>query len=178
MEENFNINIIDNFLEENTFRELYNKIPHKTYKASKNYLKDTVNPQHSSLIPFWYAADLEPPVAAYVKERCEKAFNKKLDLTDCSYTMLATVTPVMHCDYDEEWNTHQVIVYIRGDTDLHKGTGFYVKHGDKHELNTHIGFKENRAIFWDSCTYHSPLNFAADDKSKRFSITAKYKETT
>tara|TARA_Y100000758_G_scaffold288404_1_gene240444 strand:- start:409 stop:927 length:519 start_codon:yes stop_codon:yes gene_type:complete len=172
MEENFNINIVDNFLDKNTFTELYNKIPYKMYEASTNYLKDSEIPH------VWYSAQIEPQVAQYVEERCEKAFNKKLDLNFCSYTMLATVDPVVHCDYDEEKTSHQVIVYIRGNTDLHKGTGFYVKHNDKHELNTHIGFKENRAIFWDSHTYHSPLNFSANDKSKRFSIIAQYKETT
>jgi len=90
--------------------------------------------------------------------------------------MLATVEPTVHRDYDEEKTSHQVIIYIKGNTDLHKGTGFYIKSGDGLELNTHVGFVENRAVFWDSKAYHSPLNFTAEDKSKRFSIIAQYKE--
>ena len=61
-------------------------------------------------------------------------------------------------------------------TDLQKGTGFFLKNEDGLQLNTQIGFKENRAIFWDSRAYHSPLNFSAEDKTKRFSIIAQYKE--
>ena len=171
MEANFNINIIDNFLDKNTFTELYNKIPYKIYEASTNYLKGSEIPH------VWYAAKIEPQVAEYIREKCEKTFNKKLALNFCSYTMLATVEPTVHCDYNKETTSHQVIVYIKGNTDLHKGTGFYVEQDNKHELNTHIGFRENRAIFWDSRTHHSPLNFAANDKSKRFSIIAQYKET-
>ena len=124
----------------------------------------------------WYAAPMEPQLAASIKERCEKTFNKKLTLRFCSYTMLATVEPAVHCDYDEGTTSHQVIIYIKGNTDLHKGTGFYIKNEDEFQLNTHVGFAENRAIFWDSRTSHSPLNFAANDKSKRFSIVAQYKE--
>ena len=172
MEANFNINIVDNFLDKNTFTELYNIIPYKMYDASINYLKGNEAP-HA-----WYAAHIEPQVAESIREKCEKTFNKKLALNFCTYTMVATVEPTVHCDYNEGKTSHQVIVYIRGNTDLHKGTGFYVKQGDKHELNTHIGFKENRAIFWDSRTWHAPLNFTAEDKSKRFSIIAQYKETT
>ena len=52
----------------------------------------------------------------------------------------------------------------------------YIKNEDGFQLNTHVGFVENRAIFWDSRAWHSPLNFAANDKSKRFSILAQYKE--
>tara|TARA_Y100001972_G_scaffold6042_1_gene6536 strand:- start:275 stop:550 length:276 start_codon:yes stop_codon:yes gene_type:complete len=89
--------------------------------------------------------------------------------------MLATVEPRVHCDYGENC-THQVIVYIRGNEDLHKGTGFYVSKDDFNELNTHVGFRQNRAIFWNSQIYHSPLNWSSDDKSKRFSLIAQYRE--
>ena len=110
------------------------------------------------------------------KEECEKQFNIKLKTHFCSVTMLATVEPVVHCDYDKEKCSHQVIVYIRGNEDLHKGTGFYTTKNNINELNTHVGFKENRAIFWNSEIFHSPLNWSADNKSKRFSLIAQYKE--
>ena len=170
MEANFNINIVDNFLDKNTFTELYNKIPYLQYRADLNYHID------KSIPHIWYAANGEPELGKLLKEKCEKAFNKKLDLNFCNYTMLATVEPMVHCDYHEDLTTHQVIIYIRGNTDLHKGTGFYIKNEDGFQLNTHVGFVENRAIFWDSRAWHSPLNFAANDKSKRFSILAQYKE--
>jgi hypothetical protein len=51
-------------------------------------------------------------------------------------------------------------------------TGFYLNR----ELNTHVGFNENRAIIWHANTWHSPLNWASDDKSKRYSIICQFKE--
>ena len=56
----FDIRIKDNFLNKNRFTELYNKIPYKMYEASTNYL--------SGIPHVWYAADIEPQVAEYVKE--------------------------------------------------------------------------------------------------------------
>ena len=40
-------------------------------------------------------------------------------------------------------------------------------------LNTHIGFKENRAIFFKSGTTHSPLTWQ-EDSSKRYSIICQF----
>ena len=169
MEANFNINIVDNFLDKDTFTEVYNKIPYFQYQPDQNMIENIPH--------IWFSATVEPQLAGFVKEKCEKTFNKKLNLVFCSYTMLATVEPTVHCDHTDK-TSHQVIIYIRGNTDLHKGTGFYIKNEDRFQLNTHVGFVENRAIFWDSRTWHSPLNFTAEDKSKRFSIIAQYKETT
>ena len=168
MEANFNINIRDNFFDKNTFTELYDKIPYLQYRPDQNMI--------DGIPHIWFSATVDPQLAVSIKERCEKTFNKKLTIHFCSYTMLATVEPTVHRDYDEEKTSHQVIIYIKGNTDLHKGTGFYIKSGDGLELNTHVGFVENRAVFWDSKAYHSPLNFTAEDKSKRFSIIAQYKE--
>ena len=45
---------------------------------------------------------------------------------------------------------------------INNGTGFYEKEKEGLTLHTHIGFKENRAIFFDSTIYHSPLLFAGN----------------
>ena len=49
-----------------------------------------------------------------------------------------------------------------GDKLINNGTGFYEKLNDEYQLHTHIGFKENRAIFFDSTKWHSPLQFAGN----------------
>ena len=166
--EKFDIRIKDDFLEESKFKVLYDKVPFYNYQAGGNYIK---NVNH-----IWYSIEAPEDVTKYLKEECEKQFNIKLKINFCSFTMLATVTPVVHCDYDEEKCTHQVIVYLKGNEDLNKGTGFYTSKDGNNELNTHIGFKQNRAIFWNSEIWHSPLNWSATDKSKRFSLIAQYKE--
>jgi len=54
------------------------------------------------------------------------------------------------------------LVYLRGQPLLNSGTGFYDKIGDNYELNSHIGFRENRAIIFDSKIYHTSLQFNKD----------------
>ena len=167
MNYNFDIRIKDEFLENSKFKHLYDKVPFYNYQAGGNYIK---NVNH-----IWYSIQAPDDVAENLKQKCEEQFNIKLKTNFCSITMLATVEPRVHCDYTENC-THQVIVYIRGNEDLHKGTGFYTTKDNIYELNTHVGFKQNRAIFWNSEIWHSPLNWSADDKSKRFSLIAQYKE--
>tara|TARA_R110000824_G_scaffold163078_1_gene338866 strand:- start:314 stop:820 length:507 start_codon:yes stop_codon:yes gene_type:complete len=160
----FEISIKDDFFDTPRFTQLYNEIVYKQY---------TPNPTNTHILS---SAGVETPIAQYIQAKCEKMSNKKFDLNLCIYTMVANVEPTVHWDYSKECS-HQVLIYIRGDQDLHKGTGFYVKNGEDYQLNTHIGFRQNRAIFWDSRAHHSPLNFVAKNQTKRFSIVAQYKET-
>jgi len=163
MKKGFYITIKDNFFNENILKKLQDKLPTLNYSSQYNAIK---NINH-----IWFSCPAEENIKDIIKNKCEKIWNKKFKIRFCSYTMLATVEPVVHCDLSEECD-HQIIIYIKGNTNLHKGTGFYLNN----ELNTHIGFNENRAVFWHSNTMHSPLNWAADDKSKRYSIICQMKE--
>jgi len=59
------------------------------------------------------------------------------------------------------------LIYLLGDPLMNNGTGFYIDGpGEEKILNSHIGFKENRAIFFDSKIYHSPLQFAGNSSSR------------
>ena len=64
-----------------------------------------------------------------------------------------------HCDDSYKLNC---LVYLKGQPLLNSGTGFYDKIGDNYELNSHIGFRENRAIIFDSTIYHTSLQFNKD----------------
>jgi len=59
-------------------------------------------------------------------------------------------------------NTINCLIYLKGKHIVNNGTGFYDKKNKKLELNTHVGFKENRAIIFDSKIYHSSLQFNED----------------
>jgi len=163
MKESFNIIIKDDFLDKNIHQEIYQKINNYAYSANGNYIE---NVNH-----IWFSCPVEKNIEEIVKNKCEKIWNKKFKVNYCSYTMLATVEPIVHCDLSEQCD-HQVIIYIKGNTNLHKGTGFYLNK----ELNTHVGFNENRAVLWHANTSHSPLNWASEDKSKRYSIICQLKE--
>ena len=164
--DSFEISIKDDFFDTDRFTQIYNEVPYQRY---------TANAKVSTLPHVCFLAPVPPALTEYIKERCEEMFNKKLNITFSSLLLSKPDEPRYHRDYDENCS-HQILIYIRGKQELHKGTGFYVRNGDDYELNTHIGFRENRAIFWDARAYHSPLTFAADDKNKRFSMKVHFKE--
>ena len=163
MKEGFDIIIKDNFFEIEKLTRLQKILPHLNYSANYNSIQ---NYGH-----LWFSAPADEEIQEYLKKRCEKILNKKFNVKFCTYTMLATVEPLAHCDLDEGCD-YQIIVYLKGNTKLNKGTGFYLN-GD---LNTHVGFNENRAIIWHANTWHTPLNWASDDKSKRYSVICQLKE--
>lgn len=161
--EGFYITVKDNFLEKENLLELQKNLPKVKYAGDFNVI-DGVN-------HIWFSAPASKEITNIIKYKCEKLLNKKFKVNFCSYTLLCTTEPLPHCDLNDETD-YQAIVYIKGDTDLHKGTGFYVEG----ELNTHIGFNENRVVIWHSNTWHTPMNWAADNKSKRYSVICQLKE--
>ena len=166
MKDGFNITVLDNFFEKELFDKIYNRIPYISYGAMNTYLETSDGNKHP-----WFASDVEEDLVNIIKTKCENIWRKKFKAGLCSYTMLSTVEPLPHSDFSEKTD-HQILIYIKGNTNLNKGTGFYLNG----ELNTHVGFNENRAVTWHSNTVHTPLNWASDDKSKRFSIICQLKE--
>lgn len=61
-----------------------------------------------------------------------------------------------HTDFNNDLNC---LVYLKGDQLMNNGTGFYDKVNKDYVLNSQIGFKENRAIIFDSKIYHCSLQF-------------------
>jgi hypothetical protein len=167
--DNFDITIKDNFIEQKLYKSIYDKIPFYIY--NEDYFSKLENKSDY----LFRGKKTEKNIADYLRKKCEKLYNKKFKEYYTGYTMVARNTQFVHTDKSEDC-THQLLVYIRGDESLHRGTGFYVEKNGNHELNTHIGFKQNRAIFWESSTHHSPLIWSDDNKSVRFSIVAQYKE--
>ena len=165
----FNILIKDSFIEKEFFDKIKNLIP-TLHFGNNHYLRDGPSGH------VWFSADTEKDVENYIKEKCEKILNKKLKVILCSYTMVATVEPLVH--QDAEFCDYQALIYIKGNENIHKGTGFYVLNKDKNtfELNTHVGFKENRGVIWESGAWHSPMNWLAEDKSKRYAVIIQFKE--
>ena len=53
------------------------------------------------------------------------------------------------------------LIYLKGEKILNSGTAFYDydKENNQYTINRHIGFKENRAIIFDSSIFHSSLQF-------------------
>ena len=67
---------------------------------------------------------------------------------------------------------YNCIVYLKGESLTYNGTGFYTKGN----LNTYVGFVENRALFFNGCdVYHTDLQ-ALGPSSPRYSLTIFYVE--
>ena len=101
----------------------------------------------------------ESKVVLKVKDNIKKYFNAVVDEIVSYYFLSFPNTPAIpHKDV----GTYNCLIYLLGDTLINNGTGFYEKNGDNYSLHTHIGFKQNRAIFFSSRIWHSPLQFAGE----------------
>jgi hypothetical protein len=97
-------------------------------------------------------------------------FKKKLNHITSCYTMVgAADKPKPHSDMGMGAQ-YQLLIYMHGEESTNNGTGFYEeKENNEYQLNTHIGFKCNRAIFFSSEIFHSPLQWMGGG-SFRYSI--------
>ena len=76
--------------------------------------------------------------------------------------------PLVHTDLNE----YNFICYLKGPPLFNNGTGFY--YGN--DLRTHVGFVENRAIFFNGKdTFHTDLQ-AFGDSSPRYTLNIFYGE--
>tara|TARA_R100001509_G_C4805947_1_gene194733 strand:- start:42 stop:551 length:510 start_codon:yes stop_codon:yes gene_type:complete len=106
-----------------------------------------------------------------IKKLIKEKFNfKVLKFIESAYTMVgASDRPRPHID-QACGTTHQCLIYMHGEESTNNGTGFYHEVSPENlELSMHIGFKHNRAIFFSSDVYHSPLQWAGNG-SFRYSI--------
>ena len=164
--EAFDIRILDNFLPSEVFKEMHKFVDNLEWSSKDNrYTKD--------LNTHWWFGSLiseEDVIRDIVKDNIKK-FNKEIiKFHFATYTLVAEKKAFVHRDYDPKYQNSQLIVYLKGDDDIHGGTGFYIKKENEYILNTHIGFKENRAIFFNAGIYHSPLLWNSTINKSRISM--------
>jgi hypothetical protein len=171
---NFEISIKDNFFDNILYEKILNHLKTVNWLSDYNVLK--LKTGH-----LWFSSPLnDPDIKNYITEKIKDYFNKEIiSFRLINYTLVTKLqNPVPHNDASETVN-YQLLIYLKGDEKLHNGIGFYIEKENNFILNTHIGFKENRAIFFKSGTTHSPLTWQ-EDSSKRFSIICQFliKEVT
>ncbi len=164
----FDITIKDNFFKEKDFKEIYNKLD-LFHWSPDNYVKYKNGDKEFA----WYQHETSIDVKKIIENEVYNNFNKKIkNFVLSNYTMLNNPKTLVHQDKREGVNW-QLLIYLKGDSTIVNGTGFYVHNKEKKEeeyvLNTHIGFKENRAIFFKAGILHSPLQWSGNH-SKRYSI--------
>ena len=156
---------VDNFLDEDTLKSLQENVTKLEYYEVKNPngqlygMRHTFNKNiHSDpllkLIKqyFFPHRNLEPmSVSAHLRE------NKK--------------EPLFHVD-DDKGNVANFLLFVKGEPLLNNGTGFM----HNNQLSSHIGFVENRAVFFNgSKIWHSDLQ-SFGDSSNRYTLNIFYKD--
>ena len=168
----FNLHIIDNFLSYDVYNDILNYIPNIEWSGENHFysVNEKNNTKH-----VWYSQNVENDYfIEHIKEAIKKNSNFPVNkFRLLSFTLATKVEPFPHTDSHPECK-YQLILYIDGNNDINKGTGFYVKNGNNYDLNTHIGFFKNRDILFKSGVWHSPLLFNAKDSIPRISIIAQF----
>ena len=117
---------------------------------------------------YWHSFNVpqNAPVQNKIKDLIKENFNFEIsDFLETTYTMVgAADRPRPHTDW-QNGCTHQCLIYMHGEESVNNGTGFY----RDTQLSMHVGFVQNRAIFFSSDVFHAPLQWAGNG-SFRYSI--------
>ena len=158
-----NLTIIDNFLPEKEFNQIYNNISFLEWRHDSNYLSDE---RKKAIVDYpdsnhiWYSnGPLSPDDFSIFKKALRYKLNKKIIHCELnSWTWVNTKAPLPHIDYAKGKCEQQLIFYIKSNEKINGGTGFYRQSEQGGEIDVHVGFKENRALFFESkdC-WHTPL---------------------
>jgi hypothetical protein len=136
---------IDNFLPKEELLNVQTRLLNYDYKSCKN---DEVG--HFG---FGYQVDMEDIKEDPLIKRIKNSFHPQNDLKikECrAHLRYNTGEPLPHLD-----DSFNFLLYVKGDPLLNNGTGFYTE-GNK--LSSHIGFLENRAVFFNaSIIWHTNL---------------------
>jgi len=157
----------DNFLEEETFIKVKNEISkfHYINRFSKN--------ERNNVQKYYFEYDLHQNYFSVqeVESKVNKLLDMDLDFIDSHYWLTVKhKEPSVHVDEGDV----NCAIYIKGDNYINNGTGFYDLINGQYVLNSHVGFKENRAIIFDSKILHASLLFH-ENASSRYIMTTFFK---
>jgi hypothetical protein len=156
------ITIIDNFLDEKDFNDLKAFSKSKNVNYSPRYFDGSEEKIDANTYGFRYNFSIDSELGKCLSKQCLKKFKYKIVKTHergIDKRKLTMYKP--HRDYNSVFNLY---LQIEGGTKLNHGLGFYTDNN----LDTHIGFKENRAVLFDSNLLHSPL---VDEEVWRTTLT-------
>jgi len=164
-----NIYVQDNFFDKNFLKKLQKEIVQLTFSSRYADLKKTLkegNPALNDCQRNIHHVELkeDAPVVLEVIKKIKKYFNYEVKDMESNYFLTFPNTPPI--PHSDDFSTFNCLIYILGSKLMNNGTGFYEKVKDNFQLHSHVGFKENRAIFFDSRIMHSPLQFAGNATSR------------
>ena len=160
---NQKIIIQDNFFDKDIFKKIQAEVLTLDFT-----IKSSVNTMQKGYhnVKLNSGSFLEREVIKKIKTHFNISSIKKID---SFYLLSFPGTPeIIHNDDAYDWNC---LINIVGEPLTNNGLGFYIAGPTPNEkiLNSLIGFKENRCIFFDSKIWHSPLHFAGGS-SPRYAL--------
>jgi|TARA_R110002020_G_scaffold427466_2_gene636839 hypothetical protein len=164
-----NIYVQDNFFDKEFFKQLKSEVVTLQFNSRYNDIDQSEDElaKHNDQQRNWHHYPLEnnARVVQEVIKKCTHYFHlQNIKSIQSTYLLsFPNTPPIPHTDDATE---HNCLIYLVGDKLINNGTGFYEKEKENLTLHTHIGFKENRAIFFDSTLYHSPLLFAGNSSPR------------
>jgi len=153
------IQIKDNFLDKKEFDIILSNLGKIKYDVMNNSVGNFGFRHH-------FLKNLENE---WLFKKIKKQFfpNDNLEISTSSYHWRHNKNKVMPHQDPENFN---FILYVKGKELIYNGTGFYYKNN----LNTYLGFVENRAIFFDGKNnFHTDLQ-ALGPSSGRHTINIFY----
>ena len=167
---NIELQVQDNFLPEELFLKLKKYSITLDYSSKNIVQKSKDYEQHVFLSN---PINEDDNLIKDIEKSIIKHFGVKIkNLHLAAFTCVNTKKATPHTDklwFSEE---KHLIIYLDGDSKLNAGTGFYnFIDGKTFDLNTAVGFYPNRALIFNAAgCFHSPLLYAAEGNSPRFSI--------
>ena len=156
----------DNFFKPEVYQEILRDISTLKFENRYKMVDEKDKQLYNVYQKIYFSVDLNNDHFA-VKEVHKQLTNYGLNIGNpTSYYFLSSKHEKITPHYDG--SDINCLVYLKGKEIVNSGTGFFEKKEDGSLiLNRHIGFKENRAIIFDSKIYHTSLQYN-DDAGSRF----------
>ena len=144
----------DNFFDESVLKKIHRDI--LELKFTNRFVNNKNEDNIYQKIYFEVVLNEKHFAVQEVLKNVENLIEKKLKISG-NYYFLST----KHKDATPHEDNSDIncLIYLKGKEFVNSGTGFYDRNDDKCNLNTHVGFKENRAIIFDSKIIHASLQF-------------------
>ena len=156
---------VDDFLGEETLKSLQDTIMNLNYEEVKNPAGQEYGFRHTFPKSFH-----DDPLLKLIKQYFFPHRNLE-PISVSAHSRQNKEEPLFHTDHDKG-NVANFLLFVKGDPLLNNGTGFT----HNNQLSSHIGFVENRALFFNGMKIpHSDLQ-SFGDSSKRFTLNIFYKD--
>ena len=155
------INIVDDFFTKDHLLNVQNYASGAVYKpVFFDYSKNKENKNRNDTYGIRHFFELKSSLGKVIQERCLKKFSYIIEDTNPHSLGALDKRKLDVFQPHEDGLLGKVNLYIQliGPTAVSNGICFYDK---DHKLDIHIGFRENRALLFDSDIIHTP-NISSD----------------